>query len=478
VYGSPGGLEAQVGQAAVEDQIWDRALGGVAAVGDDEYGRTLAVGDFDNDGYDDLAVGIPGARVSGVTHAGAVQVIYGSENGLGVADIQEWSRNSDDIAGTSTAHDRFGWSLTVGDFDGDGHDDLAIGVRYATVNGDNDAGAVHILYGLSAGLSGLGSELLTQDTAGFTASPAEALDLFGFALAAADFNGDGVDDLAVSSPGEDSDAGAVQIFFGHSGTTVLDSGIIHTGSVGNPQNWTADSPYVEGEMEAEDGFGISLAAADFNGDGYADLAVGNPLETFGAGAGALVNGGAINVFHGGEAGLTATAADPARLWHQDSPDMVDAVVAGEAFAYALAAADFDNDGYADLAIGVPLNRTFGTAIGAVHLMYGTSAGLTAARNVLIYDPDNPEADDAFGAAVSAGDFDGDGFTDLAAGTFSDDPVGVAADNLGSVFTFYSDGSGVVPTAYQNWYPGAGGLRGMPQTLDCFGCALPGSPYLP
>lgn len=480
IYGSAAGLNATTGEARVADQIWHRALGGVSARADDEYGSALAMGDFNNDGYDDLAVGLPGARIDGESGAGAVQVIYGSASGLAPDGIQEWSRANDGDAGAPAANEGYGSSLAAGDFDGDGRDDLAIGIPYTEVNGDAGAGAVEVLYGRSAGLAALGDELITQDTAGFVASPAEPADHFGFALAAGDFNGDSVDDLAVGTPYEDNgvgyaDAGAVQVFFGKQGATAGNSGLLRFGAVVDPQHWRSDSDNVEGAMEAGDRFGFALAAADYNGDGYDDLAVGIPMETHGAGGGAILYGGAINVINGGATGLEATVAWPARIWHQDSTDVEDQVAENEFFGFSLAGADFNNDGYDDLAIGVPGNQVLGVAIGSVHIMYGTTIGVTQAGDHLIYDPGNPAAGDWFAWAVAAGDFDGDGFADLVAGARNDEPVGVGASDTGSVFTFYSDSSGVSQTENQNWYPGNNGMRGTPQADDHLGIALPGSP---
>jgi hypothetical protein len=464
----------------VIDQTWHRALGGVTALAGDKYGSALAMGDFNRDGYDDLAIGIPGARIDGQSGAGAIQVIYGSSAGLSASSIREWSRGDAGVTGSPAPNAGFGAALAAGDFDGDGYADLAVGVPYAEVNGDAEAGAVHVLYGRSTGLSGLGDEVITQDTAGFVQSPAEPNDRFGFSLAAGDFNGDGADDLAVGTPFEDNgvgyeDAGSVQVFYGKSGNTAANSGLLLLGAVVNPQHWRSDSPNVEGAMEAGDRFGFSVAAADYNGDGYDDLAVGIPLETHGEGAGAILYGGAINVINGGATGLAATAAWPARIWHQDSTGMSDQVEASEFFGLSLAGADFNNDGYADLAIGVPGNRVLGVAIGTVHIMYGTNIGVTQANDDLIYDPGNPAASDLFGWTVSAGDFNGDGFADLVVGARSDEPVGLGLNDTGSVFVFYSDSSGVSQTENQNWYPGNNGMRGTPQADDHFGIALPGSP---
>lgn len=483
IYGSPNGLDAGAGQAGPDDQVWHRAVGGVAANAGDRYGAALAMGDFDQDGYDDLAIGIPGADIDGQADAGAVHIIYGAADGLDLFSIEEWSRGNDGLAGAAEADAAFGAALTAGDFDDDGYADLAVGVPYATVGGDAEAGGIHLLYGRSAGLAALGDEWLTQDTPGFLASSAEPIDRFGQALATGDFDGDGVDDLAVGTPGENNgddyiDAGAVQIFFGKAGNSAATAGIMQVGAVTGPQHWTADSPNVDGAMEPEDGFGFALAAADFDGDSYSDLAVGIPFEVHGSGGAALTFGGAINVFHGGATGLEATPAHPAQIWHQDSPNLLDEVEQGEFFGYALAAADFDNDGYADLAIGVPGDRTLGVAIGATHLMYGTSIGLTAANDDLLYDPDHPAANDSFGWTVSAGDYNGDGFTDLAVGAYRDDPIGVGGSNPGSVFAFYSDSAGVSQVLNQNWYPGHFGLKGTPATNDYFGSALPGSPDKP
>jgi hypothetical protein len=158
--------------------------------------------------------------------------------------------------------------------------------------------------------------------------------------------------------------------------------------------------------------------------------------------------------------------------------MADEVEAQEQFGHALAAGDFDNDGYADLAIGVPNEKTLDVQTGAVHIMYGTSIGVTASNDELIYDPLNPAEDDWFGRTVTAGDFNGDGYMDLAVGAPEDDPVGVDPDDTGSVFAFYSDSAGASQTQHQNHYPGHNGLKGAPATNDYFGSSLLGSPYRP
>ncbi len=479
VYGSAAGLNATLGQAAVIDQIWHRALGGVTALAGDMYGASLAMGDFNRDGYDDLAIGIPGANIDGQGDAGAVQVIYGSSAGLLLSSMEEWSRDTPGISGAPGAGELFGTSLAAGDFDGNGYADLAVGVPYASISGDAEAGAFHAIYGRDLGLSALGSEMISQDTLG-APSTADSGDRFGFSLAAGDFNGDGVDDLAVGTPFEDNgvgftDAGSVQIFLGKSGSTSNHSGLLQLTGVTGAQEWRSDSPNMEGAMEANDRFGYSVAAGDFDGDGYDDLAVGLPFEVHGSGGGAIPFGGAINVIMGGASGLEATPQKPGRLWHEDSPGMAGLVEANEFFGLSLATGDFDGDGYEDLAIGVPGNQFLTVAIGSVQLMYGSSNGLTASGALVIYDSVNAASGDFFGWAVATGDFNGDGYADLVVGARNDEPVGLGLADTGSIFTFYSDDSGVLQSELQNWYPGNNGMRGTPQANDFLGMSLPGNP---
>jgi hypothetical protein len=482
IYGGPGGLDAGAGASGPDDQLFHHALSGVGTTANDHYGAALAMGDFNADGYDDLAVGIPGADIDGHNDAGAVQVIYGGPAGLKVTAITHWARGHNGLQGTSEVDDEFGTALAAGDFDGDGYADLAASAPYATVGGDAQAGAVSVLYGRAGGLAALGNELLTQDVGGFDPTSAEAGDEFGYALTAGDFDHDFVDDLAVGTPFEDNgasfvNAGAVQVFYGMH--AVGDGGLIRYGAVSDAaQHWTADSDNVDGVMEAGELFGYAVAAGDFDGDGYDDLALGTPRENHGSGPGTITYGGSLNIIRGGGGGLVATAGQPARIWHQDVTDMADEVAPNELFGQALAAGDFNDDGYADLAIGVPGNQTLGVSIGAVHVMYGTSNGVTAADDELLWDPINAQLLDWFGRTLTVGDFDGDGFVDLAVGAPQDDPAGVALTDSGSVFVFYPNADGVDLNVYQNWYPNHLGLLGAPVDDDNFGSGLPGSPDRP
>src|SRR5262245_5735108 len=93
-------------------------------------------------------------------------------------------------------------SLASGDFNLDGFVDLAVGVPNEDIGSVADAGAVNVIYGGFSGLSSANNQFLSQDSTGVDDDP-ETFDLFGYALAAGDFNGDGFDDLAVGVIGED-----------------------------------------------------------------------------------------------------------------------------------------------------------------------------------------------------------------------------------------------------------------------------------
>lgn len=326
-------------------------VGGTAERGD-HFGASFAAGDFNGDGFTDLAVGAPSEDVKSVVGAGAVNVVYGSASGLAAAGHQVFSQNTPGVPSKAERTDLFGSSLTAGDFNNDGRTDLAVGVPLEDGIAV-DEGAVNVLYGTATGLTGAGSRLFTQNNAG-PASSAEAGDLFGSALATGDFDNDGFTDLAVGVPHEDvgatRNAGAVNVLRGSAGGL--------TGAGG--QLFTENSSGLAGTAEAGDAFGAALATGLLDDDGFADLAIGVPTEDVGA----VLNAGAAYTLHGSSGGLSGAGS---QLLTENAPFHPDKAEAGDLFGYSLAAVDFYGVGD-ELFVGAP-GEDVGSArdAGAVYL---------------------------------------------------------------------------------------------------------------
>jgi hypothetical protein len=103
-------------------------VGQVAGINEpsDTFGRALAAGDFDADGDDDLAIGVPYDTISGAAGAGGVIVIEGAFGGLTDVGSVALHQSTSDVGSTAEAGDLFGYRLRVADYDGDGHADLAV----------------------------------------------------------------------------------------------------------------------------------------------------------------------------------------------------------------------------------------------------------------------------------------------------------------------------------------------------------------
>ncbi len=391
LYGGPAGLSTAGLQAWCQggcDGLRDTAEDG------DQFGYALAAGDFNADGYDDLAVGVPYEDIDTITDAGAVNVVYGSPTGLSIlaVDDQFWNQDSPYVEGGCEAWDRFGTTLAAGDFDGDGWDDLAIGVPFEDVGATADAGAVNILYGSTYGLASVGDQIFDQ---GDLQGGVGENDIFAYALAAGRLGGDSYDDLAVGVRNEDaggvSASGAVNIIYGA------------LGGLSTANNQYYDQGSLENSPAANDFFGSALAIGDLDGDGYGDLAVGVPREDIDGEADA----GGINVIFGTASRLSVTGNV---FWCEN--DVVDGMsVANEQAGYSLAAGDLDDDGDDELVVGVPYQEIGGVfEAGAIDVIYGFDPWPGGGYYGWSQDSGSVqgmcELEDHFGMSLAIGDFRG------------------------------------------------------------------------
>jgi hypothetical protein len=356
-----------------------------------QKGAALVWADFNGDGFGDLAVGHPKAKVKSdgfacspasfdVQNAGEVQVFYGSAQGLTTFGAQVFRQGSCSysegigIGDSPEEGDGFGSSLAA--LRGSNAADLVIGAPFEDLGlfDKQDAGMIHLLRGLSGGLSTFPAQIITQDTVG-VGGAAESGDQFGRVLATGNLGGgDNSADLAVGVPFEDlidntkADGGAVHVFFSGSGTDVVTT----SGSM-----FISQSNLSGVSVETGDRMGWALAAGDFDGDLRDDLAIGVPGEDVGS----ITDAGMVTILYGTSSGPSLTRI---QHWHQDSAGILDVAEPGDQFGYALSAWNYGKDSRRDLAVGVPfediISATLQQDAGAVNVIYGSSTGLSSTGN--------------------------------------------------------------------------------------------------
>jgi hypothetical protein len=465
IYGSNTGLTGN------GDEIFTQNTPGVQnpAEANDNFGQSVATGDFNADGRDDLAIGAPGEGVGtdpgNNSRTGAVHILFGRAGGLSTNGAQYWHQDSQDIQGTAENGDEFGFSLAAGNFGVSPKDDLAIGSPFEDPGNPEvgNAGIVHVLHGSNQGLSGQGDQIWSQDTPGVKGVAVEGqFENFGFSLAAANFGKNANDDLAIGVPHDSSggtntllDCGAVNVLYGSP------NGLTANGD----QRWTQDSDDIKDQSQNEDGFGWALSAGNVGKSRFADLAVGSIFEDVGPEGSEVSNAGSVNVIYGGERGLRAKGN---QFWTKMTPGIPGSLEDSN-FGNTLAIGNLGKSGVADLAIGSPLQDVPGANSfeGEVTVIYGRGRGLRAPGSQS-WTQDSPginsnaENFDLFGTTAAIGNFGKSKRKDLAIGVPGEDSFAGAANVL------YGRRTGLTAEGDQFWQQGLDGINGVAEAQDEFG----------
>lgn len=421
-----------------------------------EAARPAAPFDLNGDGYADLVTGIPGESIGAAPHAGAIQVVYGSRNGLTASRAQLWSRATAGVAGNPRSYEEVGRGLASADFDRDGYADLAA----------LTCTQVLIVYGSATGLSAR-QQALSPST---RADPCEFRDEGLRALVTGDFDDDGRSDLAVTA----SLPARVWVYAGTSAGLEPAPGL------------TMDKTPPTTKRESFDHIGNGLAAGDVDGDGVDDLAVGTGLGRSGSTDTGVSTIPGFFVVPGSASGLQPNRRQFIAGWRTPGLRPSNGTISA-GFGDRLVIADLDRDGDGDLVVSDPEGGTDAAACdyacaGVVYVIPASRTGpVVRYRRYWSLSTQRPWAGDEtypegneFGAAMAVGDLDRDGNIDLAVAAPYDQSnygrPGLRKDylNPGNVYVVHGTENGLESRARQIWSQRSRGIPGQAKAWEGFG----------
>lgn len=384
-YGGSGGVAYLfLGGAGGLSASASTTLANPTATNGDEFGYSVSTaGDVNGDGYSDVVIGAAYVTTSSQNiQQGTAYVFMGGAAGLSTSPAVS-------LTGPSPSYDyKFGWAVaSVGDINGDGYSDIIVGDQTYPLAPTYQNGLACIFNGSAAGTVATPSIILYDPLR--NSSGAGQSDLFSQSLASAgDINGDGYSDIIVGAPNtynapDGSAQGRAYIY------------------LGGPDNV---APALSGTLNgavAGDQFGIGISSAgDVNADGYNDVIVGANQ----AGG----NLGRAYLYLGSASGLSTTAAaifsDPG-------------ATSGDRFGVAVAGVgDVNGDGYGDIVVGAP-GVLPGSIVGKAYVYYGNASGVATSPALTMTDP-GAANENRFGRFVAgAGDINGDGYSDVLISAF-------------------------------------------------------------
>ncbi len=402
--------------AAVERVATDSGTVFLEPVTDMDWGRPLASGDLDNDGYDDLLVS---ASESTGGEISRVYIIRGQEGaeGLGVVDLA--SVTPDQVILDATSNGNLGSSMATGDVNGDGIDDLLVCASTADT-GQPGSGIAYLIFGNTHFFESQVRDLaettnwdlrIYGPTAGADLGGASSFGgMDGQGAAIGDINGDNYGDLVLGAhlaPGAASQAGRVYVIYG---LPFPPGFTISLASLSSNFGF-----HVEGKVEYDE-LGKVVKTADITGDGIDDLIL--PNEYYSHGAGYFATEGAVHIYRG-----RTSWSSVYRLINGPADITLLGVGRWDELGAAAAVGDFNNDGIMDLVASAPgadvgaWDQNFGE--GFTYGLLGSSVYQTGTHTIdyASADPDFVlvgETHQGLGAELTAGDFNGDGYDDVAA----------------------------------------------------------------